>query len=1104
MKKFICLLLVVISIIAANSAFAARKRLSHDVVVKQLREENIRTYKPMVPKLLEEIDSADEDVRIRAATFLGKSCDASGVGALTRHLTNDPSAEVRYQCAISLIIIRSEKSIPALIEALKDTVGKVALESAVGLSLLGEKEHCLPILSDALNDANRNVRMRALKGLRHVGNTEAISFLALTLDDADPYVRVKAAIFLTELGKNELALSVLEESVKNSIKYVRSAALRGFMNVGNTRAISLIRGALSDPSPEVRKVATGILQNLGQETDVETKASLVLSTTYDVDAAVAYAEQWGGEGRNPAYYDYSDDGGDCANFVSQCLIAGGLDLSAGPGYWAYDGYLPSIPSCTNLNANLVNTQNAQHETRPRDEVEPIWFLPGDPAIFGRSDAHPATHAVFAVTGDATHYATCNSHTPNVNHASIGWFFNTYSDLDRCTYYHISTQLPQEPTVETNSATNITDSSATLNATITDEGGSAIDERRFSWGTAPSCSDGWVTDDLGSANYGDIDVSGDNFSYDLIGLEPDTTYYFQAWAHNSAGWDEGEASPFTTTGPDAPPSVDTFNVSPSSVSLGGSFTISYSVSDDIGLQQTELWRANDVGGAPDWEGTDNPIITTLLSGQTSYSGSFFDAPPLTGTYWYGMHVVDTSWQWSVEPDPPGPIQVTVIPLNQDPDLSNGYVNLSSGDTNTDFYWYVDYYDQDGDFPTLKNVYIDGMSYTMSLYSGSASNGTYLYGPKNLSAGSHNYYFYFSDGYGGSARLPSSGTYSGPSVSSTGDSYEPDDTYSQANWIYDSSPQTHSIIPADDVDWVKFLLSEESEVVIETSGSSGDTRMWLYNSGLTQLEYNDDGGTNTFSRIDCICGVDALPAGIYYVKIDEYGNDDEIHSYDITLTVNGCGGDEDWKSPTGTGGGDNEWTNPENAYTSDNQWATAEGTFLSQDYYNFNFGIPAGATIDGIEAEIEGHGDTGGEEIVGFEIWSESDPGWATQGGWLYWIIGNEGVDAVARRGGPMDKWGETWIASDLYNGTFKAKLTTWSVSDKRYIDNIKIKVYYTVVQGDISGDGKVDFKDFAILGCQWLQSPVEPSADIAPEGGDGLVDFLDLAVLTGHWLEGTTP
>jgi hypothetical protein len=105
-------------------------------------------------------------------------------------------------------------------------------------------------------------------------------------------------------------------------------------------------------------------------------------------------------------------------------------------------------------------------------------------------------------------------------------------------------------------------------------------------------------------------------------------------------------------------VGTFNVTPTSVTLGNSFNISYTVSDDIGLQQIELWRANDVGGTPDWDTPNNPIYTTVLPGQKNYSGLFIDTPSFTGTYYYGMHVVDTSGNWSVEPDPPGPIMVTV--------------------------------------------------------------------------------------------------------------------------------------------------------------------------------------------------------------------------------------------------------------------------------------------------------------------------------------------------------------------------------------------------------------------------------------------------------------
>lgn len=42
---------------------------------------------------------------------------------------------------------------------------------------------------------------------------------------------------------------------------------------------------------------------------------------YDRAAASAYAQRWA-LGRNPAYYDFEDIGGDCTNFISQCVYAG--------------------------------------------------------------------------------------------------------------------------------------------------------------------------------------------------------------------------------------------------------------------------------------------------------------------------------------------------------------------------------------------------------------------------------------------------------------------------------------------------------------------------------------------------------------------------------------------------------------------------------------------------------------------------------------------------------------------------------------------------------------------------------------------------------------
>jgi hypothetical protein len=46
-----------------------------------------------------------------------------------------------------------------------------------------------------------------------------------------------------------------------------------------------------------------------------------------------------------------------------------------------------------------------------------------------------------------------------------------------------------------------------------------------------------------------------------------------------------------------------------------------------------------------------------------------------------------------------------------------------------------------------------------------------------------------------------------------------------------PQSHSLCPAGDDDWATFTLAETSAVTLETSGATGDTRLWLTLSNQT---------------------------------------------------------------------------------------------------------------------------------------------------------------------------------------------------------------------------------------------------------------------------------
>ncbi len=60
-----------------------------------------------------------------------------------------------------------------------------------------------------------------------------------------------------------------------------------------------------------------------------------LMIPYDRAAAVAYAHKWA-YGRNPAYFDYEELGGDCTNFASQCLYQGTGIMNFTPTYgWYY-------------------------------------------------------------------------------------------------------------------------------------------------------------------------------------------------------------------------------------------------------------------------------------------------------------------------------------------------------------------------------------------------------------------------------------------------------------------------------------------------------------------------------------------------------------------------------------------------------------------------------------------------------------------------------------------------------------------------------------------------------------------------------------------------
>ena len=113
----------------------------------------------------------------------------------------------------------------------------------------------------------------------------------------------------------------------------------------------------------------------------------------------------------------------------------------------------------------------------------------------------------------------------------------------------------KPSVTTEKATEITDTSAVLNGSITSNKGYDITDYGFYWGTTSSA----LTDKLA---VGTDDHEGD-FTATLDELTAETTYYFKAYATNGKGTSYGAVESFTTeesgyTEPTTPPTTEAFS------------------------------------------------------------------------------------------------------------------------------------------------------------------------------------------------------------------------------------------------------------------------------------------------------------------------------------------------------------------------------------------------------------------------------------------------------------------------------------------------------------------------------------------------------------------
>ena len=119
----------------------------------------------------------------------------------------------------------------------------------------------------------------------------------------------------------------------------------------------------------------------------------------------------------------------------------------------------------------------------------------------------------------------------------------------------------------------------------------------------------------------------------------------------------------------------------------------------------------------------------------------------------------------------------------------------------------------------------------------------------------------------------------------------------------------------------------------------------------------------------------------------------------------------------------------------------------DFATFAFGIPGGATIDGIEVVIEASVTTatGGTDIICVNISPDGGATWATAKA----TADLTSTDATFTLGGAADTWGRAWTDTEFSDVNFLLRLmpdASGSGLLDFQVDVLSTKVYYTAAAG----------------------------------------------------------
>ncbi|MFA5792059.1 MAG: hypothetical protein WC884_03415 [Candidatus Paceibacterota bacterium] len=171
------------------------------------------------------------------------------------------------------------------------------------------------------------------------------------------------------------------------------------------------------------------------------------------------------------------------------------------------------------------------------------------------------------------------------------------------------QNNNQPSVTTNSATNITNSSATLNGWV--NGNSIYTTAWFEYGTNTSFGYSTSQNSYGSGS--------SSYNANIAGLITNTTYYFRAVAQSSQGLIYGSTLSFNTNNNYIYPPI--INTQPTVVVFANEASVAYNGSATVSWITTNATSCNASGGSVGWAGTKSIGPGSFYTGSLTSSRTY---------------------------------------------------------------------------------------------------------------------------------------------------------------------------------------------------------------------------------------------------------------------------------------------------------------------------------------------------------------------------------------------------------------------------------------------------------------------------------------------------